>query len=297
MTPSYGGVPTLRTNLADYAVTKALKDGRVRSELAQLDFCGPTPAHNGFKAMVRESAFDCGELAIVTFLQAKAYGKPFVMLPAPISGRFQHHCAGYNIDFGEVRPKDIEGQRVGVRTYSQTTALWIRGILRHECGVDLDKVTWMTLGEGHLAEYSDPANCQRLPKGSSIPELMMAGELKAALLGEDMPKDPRVRTLVPDAQAAAKDWFAREGVVPINHMFVVHQELSRQRPDVVRELYRMVAQSRALAEGVPAVFPPLGLQANRKGLQLAIDWALDQKILPRRLSVDELFDDVTANLG
>lgn len=297
MTPSYGGVPTLRTNLADYAVTKALKDGRVSSELAQLDFCGPTPAHNGFKAMVRESAFDCGELAIVTFLQAKAYGKPFVMLPAPISGRFQHHCAGYNIDFGEVRPKDIEGQRVGVRTYSQTTALWIRGILRHECGVDLDKVTWMTLGEGHLAEYSDPANCQRLPKGSSIPELMMAGELKAALLGEDMPKDPRVRTLVPDAQVAAKDWFAREGVVPINHMFVVHQELSRQRPDVVRELYRMVAQSRALAEGVPAVFPPLGLQANRKGLQLAIDWALDQKILPRRLSVDELFDDVTANLG
>ena len=84
MTPSYGGVPTLRTNLADYAVTKALKDGRVRSELAQLDFCGPTPAHNGFKAMVRESAFDCGELAIVTFLQAKAYGKPFVMLPAPL---------------------------------------------------------------------------------------------------------------------------------------------------------------------------------------------------------------------
>lgn len=297
MTPSYGGVPTLRTNLADYAVTKALKDGRVSSELAQLDFCGPTPAHNGFKAMVRESAFDCGELAIVTFLQAKAYGKPFVLLPAPISGRFQHHCAGYNIDFGEVRPKDIEGQRVGVRTYSQTTALWIRGILRHECGVDLDKVTWMTLGEGHLAEYSDPANCQRLPKGSSIPDLMMAGVLKAALLGEDMPKDPRVRTLVPDAQAAAKDWFAREGVVPINHMFVVHQELSRQRPDVVRELYRMVAQSRALAEGVPAVFPPLGLQANLKGLQLAIDWALDQKILPRRLSVDELFDDVTANLG
>jgi len=291
-------VPTLRTNLADYPVTKAMKDGRVSADIVKLDFCGPTPAHNGFKAMVRENKFDAGELAIVTFLQAKAYGKPYVMLPAPISGRFQHHCAGFNIDFGQIDPKDIEGKKVGVRTYTQTTALWIRGILRHECGVDLDKVTWMTLGDGHLAEYKDPENCVRLPAGSSIPDMMMAGELTAALLGEDMPKDPRVRTLVPNAQAAAKDWFAREGVVPINHMFVVHQDLTKNRPDVVRELYRMVAESRALTEGgVPAIFPPLGLEANRKGLQLAIDWALDQKIIPHRLRVDDLFDDVTGSLG
>lgn len=298
MTTAATEVPTLRTNLADYPVTKAMKDGRVKSDIVHLDYCGPTPAHNGFKAMVRESVFDAGELAIVTFLQAKAYGKPYVMLPTPISGRFQHHCAGFNIDFGDIRPKDIEGKRVGVRTYTQTTALWIRGILRHEYGVDLDKVKWMTLGDGHLAEYSDPANCERLPKGSSIPQMMLDGELAAALLGEDMPKDPRVRTLVPEAQVAAKDWYAREGVVPINHMFVVHENISKQRPDIVRELYRMVVESRALAEGgVPAIFPPIGLEANRKGLQLAIDWALDQKIIPRRLSVDELFDDVTGGLG
>ncbi|AYZ00843.1 phosphate ABC transporter substrate-binding protein [Burkholderia multivorans] len=297
MTTTLTGVPTLRTNLSEYAVTKAMRDGRVKSDLVTLDFCGPTPAHNGFKAMVRESAFDAGELAIVTFLQAKAYGKPYVLLPTPISGRFQHHCAGYNIDFGHLDPKDIEGKKVGVRTYTQTTALWIRGILRHEYGVDLDKVTWMTLNDGHLAEYDDPPNCQRLPKGSSIPEMMLRGELAAALLGEDMPKDERVRTLVPDAQQAAKDWFAREQVVPINHMFVVHERVSKERPDIVREIYRMIVESRSLAEGVPAVFPPIGLEANRKGIELAIEWALDQKILPRRLSVDELFDDVTANLG
>ena len=297
MTTTLTGVPTLRTNLADYAVTKAMKDGRVTSDIVNLDYCGPTPAHNGFKAMVRESKFDAGELAIVTFLQAKAYGKPYVLLPTPISARFQHHCAGFNIEFGDLKPKDIEGKKVGVRTYTQTTALWIRGILRHEYGVDLDKVQWMTLGDGHLAEYRDPNNCERLPAGSSIPDMMLKGELAAALLGEDMPKDERVRTLVLNAQAAAKDWFARENVVPINHMFVVHQDISKQRPDVVRELYRMVVESRNLAEGVPAVFPPIGLEANRKGLQLAIDWALDQKIIPHRLSVDELFDDVTGSLG
>ncbi|MEI7290960.1 phosphate ABC transporter substrate-binding protein [Paraburkholderia tropica] len=297
MTTTFTGVPTLRTNLSEYAVTKAMRDGRVRSDLVTLDFCGPTPAHNGFKAMVRESKFDAGELAIVTFLQAKSYGKPYVLLPAPISGRFQHHCAGYNLDFGHLDPKDIEGKKVGVRTYTQTTALWIRGILRHEYGVDLDKVTWMTLGDGHLSEYSDPSNCERLPAGSSIPEMMLKGELAAALLGEDMPKDERVRTLVPDAHAAAKDWFARTGVVPINHMFAVHTDLTKARPDIVREIYRMIAESRSLAEGVPAIFPPIGLEENRKGLQLAIDWALDQKIIPRRLSVDELFDDVTGSLG
>lgn len=291
-------VVSLRTNLADYGVTKAMKDGRVASDRVHLDYCGPTPAHNGFKAMVRESKFDAGELAIVTYLQAKAYGKPYVLLPAPVSGRFQHHCAGFNLDFGHLNPRDIEGKQVGVRTYAQTTGLWIRGILRHEYGVDLDKVTWMTLGDGHLAEYKDPENCVRLPAGASIPDMMMKGELAAALLGEDMPKDPRVRTLVPDAQNAAKTWFQREGVVPINHMFVVHKEVSKKHPDVVREIYRMLAESRALTEGgVPAVFPPMGLEANRKGLQLAIDWALDQKIIPHKLSVDELFDDVTGSLG
>jgi 4,5-dihydroxyphthalate decarboxylase len=297
MTTDLSGVPTLRVNLSEYAVTKALLDGRVSSDIVRLHFCGPTPAHNGFKAMVRENAFDAGELAIVTFLQAKAYGKPYVLLPAPISGRFQHHCAGYNSDFGHLDPKDIEGKRVGVRTYTQTTALWIRGILRHEYGVDLDKVTWMTLGDGHLAEFTDPPNCERLPKSASIPQLMLDGELAAALLGEDMPKDVRVKTLVPDAHAAAKDWFAREGVVPVNHFFVVHEDVSRQRPDIVRELYRMLAEGREQADAVPAIFPPLGLEANRKGLQLAIDWALDQKIIPRRLSVEELFDDVTGGLG
>jgi 4,5-dihydroxyphthalate decarboxylase len=298
MTTNADEAPTLRTNLAVYPVTKALREGRVRSDLVNLDFCGPTPAHNGFKAMVRECAFDAGELAIVTYLQARAYAKPFVLLPLPVSGRFQHHCAGFNVDFGHLDPKDIEGRRVGVRSYAQTTGLWIRGVLRHEYGVDLDKVTWMTVVDGHLAEYQDPPNCVRLAAGSAIPDMMMAGELDAALLGEDMPKDPRVRTLVPDAHNAARTWYAREGFVPINHMFVVHERLCKERPDIVRELYRMLVDSRALTEGgVPAVFPPVGLEANRKGLQVAIDWALDQRIIPRRMSVDELFDDVTGSLG
>lgn len=291
-------VLTLRANVQDYPQTKALKDGQVSSDIVNLDFCGPPLAQNGFKPMLRENAFDCGELAIVTYLQARTYGKPYVMLPAPVSGRFQHHCAGFNRELGHIDPKDIEGKKVGVRTYAQTTGLWVRGILQHEYGVDLDKVTWMTVGEGHLLEYTDPDNCVRLPKGSDIGQMMLDGELAATLQGVDLPKDPRVERLIPDPFNAAKDWFAREGVVPINHVFVVHEDIARARPDVVRELYRMIGESRDATDGgLPDPFPPMGLEANRKGLEMAIQWAWEQKIIPERMSVESLFDETTIALG
>jgi 4,5-dihydroxyphthalate decarboxylase len=275
----------------------AMKDGRVASSVVKLEYCGPKTAHDGFKGMIRENAFDAGELAIITYLQAKAFRKPFVLLPTPISGRFQHHCIGFNCALGHLDPKDIEGRQVGVRTYAQTTGLWVRGILQHEYGVDLDRVTWLTIDESHLSEYHDPVNCQRLPVHAKLAEMMLAGELAAAILGNDMPMDPRVQTLIPDPAAAAKAWYQREGVIPINHMFVVHEDLSRKRPDIVREIVRMIVESRNLApESAKATLPPIGLEANRKGLEMAIQWSYEQKIIPRRVSVDELFDDTTASL-
>jgi 4,5-dihydroxyphthalate decarboxylase len=295
--PSKGPV-TLKTNLADYPVTLALKQGKTSSSVVSLDFCGPPTAHDGFKGMVRDDKFDAGELAIITFLQAKAYGKPYVLLPAPISGRFQHHCIGYNAEYGELKPKDIEGRRVGVRSYAQTTGLWARGVLQHEYGVDLDRVTWVTFDDAHLAEYTDPANTERAPKGAKkLAQMMFDGDVAAAILGADMPKDPRVRTLVPDAQRAAQAWYKQTGVIPINHMFTVHERIPRERPDVVQEIFRMLVESRKAAppEALGTI-PPFGVEANRKAIQLAIDWSLEQRIIPHRLEVDELFDDATRGL-
>lgn len=289
---------TLKTNLADAPVTAAVKDGRVTSDQVNLNFCGPKTAHDGFKSMIRENGFDAGELAIVTYFQAIAYGKPFVMLPIPVSGRTQHHCIGFNKELGHLDPKDIEGRKVGVRTYAQTTGLWVKGILQHEYGVDLDKVTWLTIDESHLAEYKDPPNCQKLPPNANLGQMMLNGELAAAILGVDMPKDPRVQTLVPDPFTAAKEWCQREGVLPINHMFVVRKELSKEHPEIVREIYRMLVESRNLApETVTAALPPVGLEANRKALEMALQWSFEQKIIPRKISFDELFDDTTASLG
>ena len=288
---------SLKTNLATYPVTLAMKDGRVTSEVVTLDYRGPEVANEGFKPMMRDNAFEAGELAIITYLQARSLGKPYVMLPTPINGRFQHHCIGYNRDLGSLQPKDIEGRGVGVRTYSQTTGVWVRGILQHEYGVNLDKVTWLTLEDSHLSEYRDPPNCERLPPGSKLARMMFNGDIAAAILGGDMPKDPRVHTLIPDAAAAARQWYARAGVIPINHVFVVREELSRERPDVVQEVFRMIAESRALApDAAKTTIPPIGLEENRRCLELAIQWAFEQKIIPRHLSVEDLFDDTTATL-
>ena len=154
------------------------------------------------------------------------------------------------------------------------------------------------MDESHLSEYQDPANCRRIPKGKKIDQMMLDGEIAAAILGVDMPKDPRVRTLVPDPHERAKEWYQREGIMPINHIFVVHEDISRKRPDVVREIARLIRESRALAPpAAAAALPPLGIAANRKGIEMAIDWAFEQKIIPRRMKFDELFDDTTANLN
>jgi 4,5-dihydroxyphthalate decarboxylase len=295
MYPAAGPV-RLKTNLADSVFTKALKEGVVSSPLAQFEFAGPKTANQGFKPMVRENVFEAGELALVTYLQAKAYGKPYILLPAPIVSRFQHHTIGFAPKFGQMSPKDIEGKRVGVRTYSQTTGLWVRGILQHDFDVDLDSITWVTAEDGHLAEYVDPANCVRKPDGETIDGMLLKGELAAAIIGDKLPEG--VSPLIPDPQDVAREWQARTGMFPINHMFVVREELSRERPDVVREIYRMIVESNAAApESARKEVAPFGLEANRKAIQTAIDWSLEQKLIPRRFEVDELFDDVTRVLG
>ena len=288
---------TLPTNLAQYPSTVALREGRVSSPVVTLDCCGPKAASGGFKDMIRNNKYLAGELAIVTYLQAKCYDKPYVLLPFAVSGRTQHHCLGYNRELGSMTPKDIEGRKVGVRSYAQTTGLWVRGILSHDYGVDLAKVEWLTITDAHLTEYADPANCTRLPAGSNLADMMFSGEIVAALMGNEMPDDPRIATLIPDAMAQGALWAEREGFIPINHMFVVHRDVAQANPQVLREILRMLKESRAAApEAVTAKLPPVGLEGNRKGIAAAIELAFEQKIIPRRLSVDELFDGVPEDL-
>jgi 4,5-dihydroxyphthalate decarboxylase len=294
------GKVRLKTNLADNPVVRALKAGEVRSDLVEFDFCGPTPANRGFKPMIREGAFDAGELAIGSFLQAKVYGKPLVLLPAVVMARFQHHTIVYNASKGELQPKDLEGRRIAVRSYTQTTGIWVRGILKHEHGVDLSRLTWVCTDDAHLAEYRDPANVERPGPGAKpLDRMLIDGDVDAAIPAADLAKDhPHIRHLFPSPNEQAKVWVKKYGTVPANHYFVVSKALADARPDAVREVYRLLQESKSLAPPNPdgIDFFPMGVEANRKALELMVQYSVEQGVIPRAFIVDELFQGAASAL-
>jgi 4,5-dihydroxyphthalate decarboxylase len=297
----FTGKVRLRTNLADYPVVCALKDGTVRSDLVEFDFCGPTPANRGFKPMINEGAFDAGELAIGSFLQAKAYGRPLVLLPAVVLARFQHNFIVYNADRGTLAPKDLEGRRIAVRSYTQTTGIWVRGILAHEHGVDLSRLRWVCTDDAHVAEYRDPAIVERPGPGAKpLDRMLLDGDVDALIPATDLTKDhANIRHLIPNPHVEAKAWMANYGTVPTNHYFVVSKSLADTRPDVLREICRLLLESKRLApppaDGID--FFPHGVEANRKALELMVQYSVEQQIVPRAFTVDELFDGAKEAIG
>jgi 4,5-dihydroxyphthalate decarboxylase len=278
----------LRTLLGDHPGTAALKSGAIKSDLVEFDFVDYSPTNKGFKPMVREAAFDVSEMAIVTYLMAKSFGKPMVLLPNVVLARFQHGHALYNAKQGTLKPTDLNGKRVGIRSFTTTTGAWLRGILANDYGVDLDSIDWVTFEDAHVAEFKDTT--KRAPAGKQIVRMLLDGELDA-VLGEKS-EHPDLKPLFPDAAAEEKAWFAKHGVVPINHMVVVKQELSERHPDVVRDVHRLLSEA---ANGSRAA-PRFTADETRRSLEMVIGYTAQQGLIPRAFSVDELFDDVTRAL-
>ncbi len=291
-----GGTVKLFTLLGNYPGTAALKRSEISSALVEFDFDDVKVSNTGFKPLVRDGKYDLGELAIVTFLQAKVYGKPYALMPAVVMSRAQHHTIFYNAARGKLAPGELEGKRVGLRGYPVTTATWVRGILAEEYGVDPDRVRWVTFEDGHLAEYRDPATVARAPAGKEIAQMLLDGELDAAILGDKAP-DPRLVPLIPDVADAERKWAERHRTVPVNHFMVIRQSIARTRPEVVKEVYRLLRESRdRLPPGPERDALPFGLEACRRSLDIIVDYALKQRLIPRRFSAEELFDDATRNL-
>lgn len=299
--PATGPV-TLRTNLADSQLANALKTGEVSTDLVTFDFCGPKTANQGFKPMVREAKFDAGELAVVTFMQALDYGKPLVLLPATMVGRFQHQFFVCRKERAPMDPKTLEGKRVAVRSYTQTTGVWVRGILQDEYGVDLNKLKWLCWDDPHLAEYVDPPELvERAPKdGPSLNDIALAGEADAVIPAADLLAHPDMRTVVENPDEAGRRWGEKYGCGHINHMFAVHRDLPKERPDVVREIYRVLHESK-IAGGLPKAGEidqlPFGFENCRKSLELITRYAYEQKVVKKLYRPEELFDEMTIKLG
>lgn len=281
----------LRIAIGDYPHTLPLKRGEITSSTLKLDFVEVKPMNKAFKPMVREHAYDASELALVTYLQAKEHHKGVKLLPAAMLARFQHGTVLHNVERGRLSPSDLRGKRIGVRSYSQTTAVWMRGIIENDYGVDLSRVQWVVFEDGHVAEAKDPSSVIRAEQGKDMTQMLIDGELDAAIYGAAMPDDPRLQSVVANPDAEAKLWYAKHHLVPVNHMVVVTDELAKAKPAAVAELYRMLEAGRKAA-GQPAGgidTAPFGKEANRPCLELLISYAVQQGLISRRLSVDELW--------
>ena len=287
---------TLQTLLATYPNTAALKNGQLRSPLVHFALADVKTANKAFKALVREQRFDLGELAIVTFLQAKAYRKPYILMPAVIVARGQHHTIFYNPERGHLNPGDLEGRKVGVRAYTQTTGAWVRGFLQQDYGVDFRRVQWITFEDPHLAEFTDPPWVRRAPEGKQLMQMLLDGDIDAAIFGSENPEGTPLKPLVPHAAEVAARWAEKHGGIPMNHMLVIRESTAQARPDIVREVYRLVKESAALA---PVKIPGelrFGVEPVRKLLETIIQYSEQQRLIPRGFSVNELFNAVTRSL-
>ena len=267
--------------------------------------------------MVRGNEFDICEMAITTYICAKAHGKPMTAIPVFIVRAFHHGAILVDAKSGIGNPKDLEGKRVGVnRGYTVTTGVWARGVLQDEHGVDLSKITWVLSGDEHVAEYKPPANVVPIEPGKKIEDMLAAGELAAAI-GIDA-KSPGVKPLIPDALEAGLAALRQRGHYPINHTVVIKDELLAAHPDLAADVFDAFARSKRVylerlkagqiekptdvdevhrrvmeITGDPL---PYGIEPNRKVLEELIGHALRQGIISKPVAVDELFDPGTRRL-
>jgi 4,5-dihydroxyphthalate decarboxylase len=295
----------------------ALKDGTIKPRTFEFDFVEVDPLIAAFRRMVRGAEFDICEMAITTYICARAYGKPMTAVPIFLVRAFHHGAILVNSKAGIASPKDLEGKRVGVnRGYTVTTGVWARGILQKEYGVDLSRITWVLSGDEHVAEYRPPANVVPIEPGKKMEDMLASGELPAAI-GADV-KSPDVKPLIANALDAGLASLRRDGRYPINHTVVIRNELLAAHPELAADVFDAFARSkRAYLERLKAgqiAKPtevdevhcrvmeitgdplPYGIAPNRKVLEELIGHAVQQGIITKPVTVEELFAPSTLGL-
>ncbi|HEX6633650.1 MAG TPA: PhnD/SsuA/transferrin family substrate-binding protein [Usitatibacter sp.] len=310
--------PRYRTVTRTQGNNRALKAGEVRPRTFEFDFVEVDPLIDAFRRMVRGLEFDISEMALTTYLAAREHGKRMTALPVFLVRAFHHGAIVVNTKSGIRTPKDLEGKRVGVsRGYTVTTGVWARSVLQHEYGVDLGKVTWVLSGDEHVAEFRPPANVVPLEPGRKMADLVISGELPAAV-NVDI-DHPDVKPLIPDAKQAGFEALKKHGHYPINHTVVVKDELLAAHPDLAADVFEAFAESKrryvqklkAGAIEKPAAMDemhrrvmeitgrdplPYGIEPNRGPLEELVRSAREQGILSRALPIEELFAASTRSL-
>lgn len=286
----------LHTLLGEYPNTLALRRGVLTSPILPLTFADVAVPNRAFKRVVRNLDFDVAELALMTFLMARSRDVPLYLLPVVLFSRNPLPHLVCDAGRRRLRPEDLTGCRIGVRTYTTTTAVWIRALLADQYFVDCNAVGWVTLDEGHVAGATDPATVRRAAPGSDLLTMLSDGSLDAAVV-DRIPEDGRFVSVVPNPEAVYREWLREHEALTLNHVVAVREPLAHDEP-AMRELFRLFRESRHMAgAGVDRSATPIGLEANRRNLEVAIAVASAQQLLARPLAVDELVTDVLASLG
>ena len=296
----------------------ALKDGTVRPKTFEFDFVEVNPLIDAFRRMVRGNEFDICEMAITTYICARAHGKPMTAIPVFLVRAFHHGAILVNAKAGITNPKDLEGKRVGVnRGYTVTTGVWARSILQNEYGVDLSKITWVLSGDEHVAEYVPPKNVVPIEKGKKMADMLTSGELVAAI-GVDV-DSPDVKPLIAHPLEAGLAALKRSGHYPINHTVVIKDDLIAAHPGLASDVFNAFAQSKRLylerlnagkiekptdvdkvhARVADIIGDPLpyGIASNRRTVDELIGHVLTQGIISKPVRVEDLFAAETLGLA
>ena len=281
--------------LGDYPTTHALRQGVVSSPAVPLTFADVAVPNKAFKRVVRDLEFDVAELALMTFLMARSRDVPLRLLPVVVFSRNPLRYLVCDAERGRLAPADLAGRRIGVRSYTTTTAVWIRALLADQFAVDFDNTHWTTLEEGHVAGVTDPPNVRRDRSSADLLTMLRNGDVDAIVV-DPVPADGRLVTVVPDPDAAFRAWQSRHRARTLNHVIVVRESIADDEKTLC-ELFRLFRESREL--GGAAVDPkstPLGLHANRRNLEVAIEVAGEQRLLARPLTVDDLVTNAVVSL-
>lgn len=306
---------TLKTAIGNYGQTKGLKDGSVKSDKFELEHFEITPVPMIFRRMVRGLEFDVCEMALSTYMCARAHDKAFTALPVFLTRAFYHGGIAVRNDSGIQSPADLAGKRIGVRSYTLTPGVWTRGILKNEYGLDLDSVTWVLSGDEHVAEYVYPANVES-SELNDVGEMLVSGEIDAAI-GAGPIDSPDVRLLFPNADQDDADWYQRTQLLPISHLLVAKDELLAAKPWIAEELFSLFSEAKKpYIEGMSAQDPtvpqdrlqakmseviggdpiPYDFESTYKTLETFIQYNVDQKVIPAAIKPEELFPEQTLKL-
>jgi len=316
--------------------SRPVLDGRVKPDGIDLV---STVAHPSeiFWRQLHFKEFDVSEMSLSSLLMAVANGnRDWVGLPIFTSRRFFHTGAWVRSDSGIDQPADLKGKRVGVPEYQQTAALWSRGVLKHEFGVEPQDLDWWMerteeRSHGGATGFQPPAGIRfnRIPGTESIGSMLADGKLDATLLyltdnnlvdrsRITLEGNSRFRLLFSNPAAEGQRYYEKTGIFPINHGMVVRREIYEKHPWVALNIFNAfrrakdgaAARMREMvsthvelgllgpnARQALAVDPyPYGVKSNQKVLETVAEYSFEQGLTPRLMKMDEVFAPSTLDL-